>query len=214
MRPLYTSYPPSKWSLSHKPFVSRTPFKNIPPDQSREQSTDTATPDNKFRAEETISLTDLSFIEIVPFRYRGRGWIFRVINERLYPGRDGERYAEDGPLRDTDTNRDINTNRSFIFFYVPTRGTRRRRRRRPPRRILTRTRLRPCENFSLFLRFARPHNAPFPPCPATLQPTIHTPSMQRWRILWQLRVLSLYSNPVFSSSSSPRIDWRSSKRNR
>lgn len=56
---------------------------------------------------------------------------------------EGMEEGKDGPLRDTDTNRDINTNRSFIFFYVPTRGTRRRRRRR----ILTRTRLRPRENF-------------------------------------------------------------------
>lgn len=57
---------------------------------------------------------------------------------------EGMEEGKDGPLRDTDTNRDINTNRSFIFFYVPTRGTRRRR-----RRILTRTRLRPRENFLL-----------------------------------------------------------------
>lgn len=86
---------------------------------------------------------------------------------------EGMEEGKDGPLRDTDTNRDINTNRSFIFFYVPTRGTRRRR-----RRILTRTRLRPRENFLPPPSHARLHS-----CPATLQPTIRAPSMQRRRIL-------------------------------
>lgn len=62
---------------------------------------------------------------------RSRSWLLGIINETLYPGR--VKGGWDGPLRDTDTNRDINTKRSFIFFYVPTRT------RRPPRRILTRT---------------------------------------------------------------------------
>lgn len=75
------------------------------------------------------ALRDLSFIEIV----RVRSATIRVIShyKRKTRSRKGEK--GDGPLRDTDTNRDINTKHSFIFFYVPTRT------RRPPRRILTRT---------------------------------------------------------------------------
>lgn len=67
VRPLYTPYP-SPFPRNTVSFLSRF----LPPNYS-------------FRNEETISsLTDLLFIEIVPFRVDIG--IFRVINERLCAG--------------------------------------------------------------------------------------------------------------------------------
>lgn len=62
-----------------------------------------------------------------------RSRLFRIMDDRIprHRRRGVAPAGGDGPLRDTFTNRDINTKRSFIFFYAPLRP-----RRRP--RILTR----------------------------------------------------------------------------
>lgn len=62
----------------------------------------------------------------------------------------------DGPLRDTFTNRDINTKRSFIFFYASL--SRPRPRRRP--RILTRPSWRPPVKILVALLHSSPPSHP------------------------------------------------------
>lgn len=67
---------------------------------------------------------DLSFIEIVTAWSAARSRLFHIIERRDVPRRcrGGNRRAaddRDGPLRDAFANRDINTKRSFIFFYAP-----------------------------------------------------------------------------------------------
>lgn len=153
---------------------------------------------------------DLSFIEIVPGIECGAlSRLFRIMERQdpaaLPRGGIGAIGDGDGPLRDAFTNRDINTKRSFIFFYASL--SRPRPRRRP--RILTR----PSRQLSSSRENSRrPPTAPFPPHPQSPIPdpirsyeftlgfprTIYAaepPLAARRRILWRLRAVSIFEVP-------------------